>query len=80
MPEVILCLRLPLFQELGCVYSTLAAILNAGDIEFCPVASEHQTDKSNICNMAVLDNGETREALFMTNLIPPPPPSFAFRH
>ncbi|XP_047468034.1 myosin-IIIa isoform X2 [Mugil cephalus] len=43
-------------EELGCVYSTLAAILNAGDIEFCPVASEHQTDKSNICNMAVLDN------------------------
>uniref|UniRef100_A0AAX7UB73 non-specific serine/threonine protein kinase n=1 Tax=Astatotilapia calliptera TaxID=8154 RepID=A0AAX7UB73_ASTCA len=43
-------------EELGNVYSTLAAILNSGDIEFSPVASEHQTDKSNICNMSVLEN------------------------
>uniref|UniRef100_A0A8C7T7I8 non-specific serine/threonine protein kinase n=1 Tax=Oncorhynchus mykiss TaxID=8022 RepID=A0A8C7T7I8_ONCMY len=38
------------------VYSTLAAILNSGDIEFTSVASEHQTDKSNISNIAVLEN------------------------
>lgn len=40
------------------MYSTLAAILNAGDVEFSPVASEHQTDKSNIVNVPVLENGE----------------------
>lgn len=45
-------------QELGSVYSTLAAILNSGDIEFSPVASEHQTDKSDISNISVLENGE----------------------
>lgn len=45
-------------QELGSVYSTLAAILNAGDVEFSPVASEHQTDKSDIVNVSVLENGE----------------------
>nr|XP_043878257.1 myosin-IIIa isoform X2 [Solea senegalensis] len=43
-------------EELGSVYSTLASILNAGDIEFCPVATEHQTDKSNISNISVLEN------------------------
>ncbi|XP_067343074.1 myosin-IIIa isoform X1 [Channa argus] len=43
-------------EELGSVYSTLAAILNSGDIEFSPVASEHQTDKSNISNISVLQN------------------------
>ncbi|XP_016113592.1 myosin-IIIa-like [Sinocyclocheilus grahami] len=43
-------------QELGSVYSTLAGILNAGDVEFTSVASEHQTDKSNISNMAVLES------------------------
>ncbi|XP_067108298.1 myosin-IIIa [Osmerus mordax] len=43
-------------EELGSVYSTLAAILNSGDIEFASVASEHQTDKSNISNIAVLEN------------------------
>ncbi|KAI4886958.1 hypothetical protein NFI96_032432, partial [Prochilodus magdalenae] len=43
-------------EELGSVYSILAAILNAGDIEFASVASEHQTDKSNITNMAVLES------------------------
>ncbi|RVE58585.1 hypothetical protein OJAV_G00195820 [Oryzias javanicus] len=43
-------------EELGSVYSTLAAILNSGDIEFSAVASEHQTDKSNIINMPVLEN------------------------
>ncbi|XP_029314001.1 LOW QUALITY PROTEIN: myosin-IIIa [Cottoperca gobio] len=43
-------------EELGSVYSTLAAILNSGDIEFTPVASEHQTDKSNISNISVLEN------------------------
>ncbi|XP_041670586.1 myosin-IIIa isoform X2 [Cheilinus undulatus] len=43
-------------EELGSVYSTLAAILNSGDIEFSPVASEHQTDKSIISNNSVLEN------------------------
>nr|XP_020456788.1 myosin-IIIa isoform X3 [Monopterus albus] len=43
-------------EELGSVYSTLAAILNSGDIEFSPVASEHQTDKSHISNISVLEN------------------------
>ncbi|XP_010765919.1 myosin-IIIa [Notothenia coriiceps] len=43
-------------EELGSVYSTLAAILNSGDIEFSPVATEHQTDKSNISNNSVLEN------------------------
>uniref|UniRef100_A0A6Q2XTL9 Myosin IIIA n=1 Tax=Esox lucius TaxID=8010 RepID=A0A6Q2XTL9_ESOLU len=38
------------------VYSTLAAILNSGDIDFSSVTSEHQTDKSNISNIAVLEN------------------------
>ncbi|XP_028826695.1 LOW QUALITY PROTEIN: myosin-IIIa [Denticeps clupeoides] len=43
-------------EELGSVYSILAAILNAGDVEFTSVATEHQTDKSNISNMAVLES------------------------
>uniref|UniRef100_A0A8C1S737 non-specific serine/threonine protein kinase n=1 Tax=Cyprinus carpio TaxID=7962 RepID=A0A8C1S737_CYPCA len=43
-------------EELGTVYSILAGILNAGDVEFTSVASEHQTDKSNISNMAVLES------------------------
>ncbi|XP_076827622.1 myosin-IIIa [Brachyhypopomus gauderio] len=43
-------------EELGSVFSILAAILNAGDIEFTSVASEHQTDKSHISNMAMLES------------------------
>ncbi|KAJ0059753.1 hypothetical protein NL108_011248, partial [Boleophthalmus pectinirostris] len=43
-------------EELGSVYSILAAILNSGDIEFSAVASEHQTDKSEISNISVLEN------------------------
>ncbi|XP_023679234.2 myosin-IIIa [Paramormyrops kingsleyae] len=43
-------------EELGSVYSILAAILNAGDVEFTSVATEHQTDKSNIANMGVLES------------------------
>ncbi|XP_029102132.1 myosin-IIIa isoform X1 [Scleropages formosus] len=43
-------------EELGSVYSILAAVLNTGDIEFTSVATEHQTDKSNITNMAMLDS------------------------
>lgn len=50
-----------MLQELGSVYSALAAVLNSGDIEFSPVASEHQTDKSNIVNVSVLENGEEGE-------------------
>ncbi|XP_053322761.1 myosin-IIIa [Spea bombifrons] len=43
-------------EELGSVYSILAAILNVGNIDFTSVASEHQIDKSNISNPAVLEN------------------------
>ncbi|KAF7664658.1 hypothetical protein LDENG_00170440 [Lucifuga dentata] len=43
-------------EELGSVYSTVAAILNSGDIEFSPVSTEHQTDKSGISNISVLEN------------------------
>lgn len=45
-------------QEISSVYGILAAILNAGDIEFESVATEHQPDKSNISNIPVLENGE----------------------
>ncbi|KAM9488569.1 myosin-IIIa-like [Clarias gariepinus] len=59
-------------EELGSVYSIVAAILITGDIEFASVATEHQTDKSNIENTAVLESAasllcirpdELREAL-----------------
>ncbi|OCT75584.1 myosin-IIIa isoform X2 [Xenopus laevis] len=43
-------------EELGSVYSILAAILNVGNIDFTSVASEHQIDKSHINNPAVLEN------------------------
>ncbi|XP_072010224.1 myosin-IIIa isoform X4 [Engystomops pustulosus] len=43
-------------EELGSVYSILAAILNVGNIDFTSVASEHQIDKSNIANPSVLEN------------------------
>ncbi|KAM5158311.1 myosin-IIIa [Mantella aurantiaca] len=43
-------------EELGSVYSILAAILNVGNIDFTSVASEHQIDKSNISNPSVLEN------------------------
>ncbi|KAM8802107.1 myosin-IIIa [Rhynchonycteris naso] len=43
-------------EQLGSVYSILAAILNVGNIEFSSVATEHQTDKSHISNLAALEN------------------------
>ncbi|KAM6101723.1 myosin-IIIa isoform 3-T5 [Theristicus caerulescens] len=43
-------------EELGSVYSVLAAILNVGDIEFSAVVSEHMIDKSNISNPVALEN------------------------
>ncbi|XP_069504253.1 myosin-IIIa isoform X2 [Ambystoma mexicanum] len=43
-------------EELGSVYSILAAILNVGNIEFSSVVSEHQIDKSIISNATVLEN------------------------
>eukprot|EP00079_Xenopus_tropicalis_P036562 XP_017950333.1 PREDICTED: myosin-IIIa [Xenopus tropicalis] len=43
-------------EELGSVYSILAAILNVGNIDFTSVASEHQIDKSHINNPTVLEN------------------------
>ncbi|MGH0164039.1 UNVERIFIED_CONTAM: hypothetical protein FKN15_046204 [Acipenser sinensis] len=46
-------------EELGSVYSILAAILNAGNIDFTSVASEHQTDKSNISNLDVLESASS---------------------
>ncbi|XP_052660492.1 myosin-IIIa isoform X1 [Harpia harpyja] len=43
-------------EELGSVYSVLAAILNVGNIEFSTVVSEHMIDKSNISNPVALEN------------------------
>ncbi|TTU28033.1 Myosin-IIIa [Bagarius yarrelli] len=43
-------------EEIEGVYRILASILNTGDILFDSVATEHQTDKSNITNMDVLEN------------------------
>ncbi|CAM9233392.1 unnamed protein product [Bubo scandiacus] len=43
-------------EELGSVYSVLAAILNVGNIEFSAVVSEHTIDKSNISNPVALEN------------------------
>ncbi|KAM9774984.1 myosin-IIIa isoform 1-T1 [Syngnathus typhle] len=43
-------------EELGSVYSTLAAILKSGDVRFSAVVSEHQTDKSTVANMSVLES------------------------
>ncbi|EGW12639.1 Myosin IIIA [Cricetulus griseus] len=43
-------------EQLGSVYSVLAAILNVGNIEFSSVATEYQMDKSYICNHAALEN------------------------
>ncbi|XP_078056381.1 myosin-IIIa [Mustelus asterias] len=46
-------------EELGNIYSILAAILNIGNIEFTSVVTEHQTDKSNIVNLGMLENAST---------------------
>ncbi|XP_040843992.1 myosin-IIIa [Ochotona curzoniae] len=43
-------------EQLGSVYSILAAILNIGNIDFSSVATEHQIDKSHICNHTALEN------------------------
>ncbi|XP_013370798.1 PREDICTED: myosin-IIIa [Chinchilla lanigera] len=43
-------------EQLGSVYSILAAILNVGNIEFSSVATEHQIDKSYIYNHVALEN------------------------
>ncbi|XP_007934606.1 myosin-IIIa [Orycteropus afer afer] len=43
-------------EELGSVYSILAAILNVGNIEFSSVVTEHQIDKSHISQHAALEN------------------------
>ncbi|XP_004605551.2 myosin-IIIa [Sorex araneus] len=43
-------------EQLGSVYSVLAAILNVGNIEFYSVVTEHQTDKSHISNHTALEN------------------------
>ncbi|KAM9672387.1 LOW QUALITY PROTEIN: myosin-IIIa [Trichechus inunguis] len=43
-------------EELGSVYSVLAAILNVGNVEFSSVATEHQIDKSHISHHAALEN------------------------
>ncbi|MBZ3881685.1 Myosin-IIIa [Sciurus carolinensis] len=55
-------------EQLGSVYSILAAILNIGNIEFSSVATEHQIDKSYICNHAALENCEFYYLLFKTEL------------
>ncbi|XP_060681697.1 myosin-IIIa [Hemiscyllium ocellatum] len=46
-------------EELGNIYSILAAILNIGNIEFTSVVTEHQTDKSNIVNLEMLENASS---------------------
>ncbi|XP_027969934.1 myosin-IIIa [Eumetopias jubatus] len=43
-------------EQLGSIYSILAAILNVGNIEFSSVATEHQIDKSHISNHVALEN------------------------
>ncbi|XP_023112221.1 myosin-IIIa isoform X2 [Felis catus] len=43
-------------EQLGSIYSILAAIMNVGNIEFSSVATEHQLDKSHISNHAALEN------------------------
>ncbi|XP_074842384.1 myosin-IIIa [Carettochelys insculpta] len=43
-------------EELGSVYSILAAILNVGNVDFSSVVSEHMIDKSNISNPVALEN------------------------
>ncbi|XP_072681406.1 myosin-IIIa isoform X1 [Canis lupus baileyi] len=43
-------------EQLGSIYSILAAILNVGNIEFSSVATEHQIDKSHISSHAALEN------------------------
>ncbi|XP_015269772.1 PREDICTED: myosin-IIIa [Gekko japonicus] len=43
-------------EELGSVYSILAAILNVGNIEFSSVVTEHMIDKSIISNPTPLEN------------------------
>ncbi|XP_063157989.1 myosin-IIIa [Candoia aspera] len=43
-------------EELGCVYSVLAAILNVGNIEFSSVVTEYMIDKSIISNPLPLEN------------------------
>ncbi|XP_008586019.1 PREDICTED: myosin-IIIa, partial [Galeopterus variegatus] len=43
-------------EQLGSIYSILAAILNTGNIEFSSVATEHQIDKSHISNHTALEN------------------------
>uniref|UniRef100_A0A8D0BZA2 non-specific serine/threonine protein kinase n=1 Tax=Salvator merianae TaxID=96440 RepID=A0A8D0BZA2_SALMN len=43
-------------EELGSVYSILAAILNVGNIEFSSVVTEHMIDKSVISNPTPLEN------------------------
>ncbi|XP_054222075.1 myosin-IIIa isoform X2 [Homo sapiens] len=43
-------------EQLGSIYSILAAILNVGNIEFSSVATEHQIDKSHISNHTALEN------------------------
>ncbi|XP_037366629.1 myosin-IIIa isoform X2 [Talpa occidentalis] len=43
-------------EQLGSIYSVLAAILNVGNIEFSSVATEYQIDKSHISNHTALEN------------------------
>ncbi|XP_078083831.1 myosin-IIIb [Mustelus asterias] len=43
-------------EEVRSVYRVLAAILNTGNIEFAPIASKHQMDKSEIPDGESLEN------------------------
>ncbi|XP_043549635.1 myosin-IIIb isoform X2 [Chiloscyllium plagiosum] len=46
-------------EEVRSVYRVLAAILNNGNIEFSPIASKHQMDKSEIPDGEPLENTST---------------------
>ncbi|XP_067891481.1 myosin-IIIb isoform X2 [Heterodontus francisci] len=46
-------------EEVRSVYRVLAAILNTGNIEFAPIASKHQMDKSEIPDGEPLENTST---------------------
>ncbi|XP_056282748.1 myosin-IIIb isoform X4 [Pseudoliparis swirei] len=43
-------------EEVNSVYRILSAILNTGNIEFASIASQHQTDKSEVPNSESLEN------------------------
>ncbi|XP_069077646.1 myosin-IIIb [Pleurodeles waltl] len=47
-------------EEVNSVYQILAGILNIGNIEFTAIASQHQTDKSEVPDAEALENAATQ--------------------